>query len=449
MSDNNRPYFNIPLGDEDGADEEVPLRVPQFDIETAATPKANQGVPHAPTGPRDGINLRPAMSGYRGFGKKLYWIVAGLGAIIIFGFLYGTGAFKPPGKQNIASEVIASPSPSVTRLSLDHASNALPVAAAPIRQGRPPGSVGQTTPIGGAPAQVATPSPAMIGQELQTGSQIGASTIPVVPDPNYSIPPANYQLPNASANAIGTAIAQGVGVPAQSSSMVVTGTTGGGVPGASGLIDQGGSGSLASGSAQSGDDAGADAGPTYAVWAGDEVSAVLDTKIVSDLPGVVVAHVAPPGIYDSRTGQHLLVPPFTRIIGESGSATASAQTRLGIPWSLMIEPNGCSIDLNGLQASDTQGASGVPATHVDTHKAAIVRETFIQSLAQAVGSRIASLGSNGQVVVNTGQAMLPADPNNVPTLTIAPTTPFTIIFDRQIDLHAYNPSLCQTPVVSP
>ncbi|MFU7548220.1 TrbI/VirB10 family protein, partial [Pseudomonas paraeruginosa] len=56
----------------------------------------------------------------------------------------------------------------------------------------------------------------------------------------------------------------------------------------------------------------------YQVMAGTVIAAALVTGIKSDLPGDVIATVTEP-VYDSATGQHMLIPQGARLLGRYNS----------------------------------------------------------------------------------------------------------------------------------
>jgi type IV secretion system protein VirB10 len=103
----------------------------------------------------------------------------------------------------------------------------------------------------------------------------------------------------------------------------------------------------------------------YTLHAGTVIPAALMTAVNSDLPGRVIAQVTAP-VYDSVTGDHLLIPQGTRLIGTYSSETTYGDTRVFLAWDRMILPNGGSLDLGEMDATDSAGASGLPAK-VDNH----------------------------------------------------------------------------------
>ena len=63
----------------------------------------------------------------------------------------------------------------------------------------------------------------------------------------------------------------------------------------------------------------------YQVMAGTIIAAALVTGIKSDLPGDVIATVTEP-VYDSATGQHVLIPQDSRLLGRYNSQVSYGQS---------------------------------------------------------------------------------------------------------------------------
>ena len=68
-------------------------------------------------------------------------------------------------------------------------------------------------------------------------------------------------------------------------------------------------------------------------------------------------------VYDSVTGDHLLIPQGARLIGTYDSQTTHGDNRLLLVWNRLILPNGWSINLEEMEAADPTGASGLQGPH--------------------------------------------------------------------------------------
>ncbi|MDE2028056.1 MAG: hypothetical protein KGJ11_05915 [Candidatus Omnitrophica bacterium] len=95
----------------------------------------------------------------------------------------------------------------------------------------------------------------------------------------------------------------------------------------------------------------------YEVKAGSYISAALITGINSDLPGSVDAQVTE-NVYDSTTGNYLLIPQGAKLVGEYNSDLTFGQMRVQVVWNRIIFPDGQSIDIGKMQGMDISGYTG-------------------------------------------------------------------------------------------
>jgi len=96
----------------------------------------------------------------------------------------------------------------------------------------------------------------------------------------------------------------------------------------------------------------------FEIKAGWDIPAVLEQDINSDLPGEIRALVRET-VYDTASGQYLLVPQGSRLVGTYDSKLAYAQNALLVVWNRIIFPDGSSIDLEGMGSQDVRGQSGL------------------------------------------------------------------------------------------
>ena len=99
--------------------------------------------------------------------------------------------------------------------------------------------------------------------------------------------------------------------------------------------------------------------------AGTIIAASLVTGLNSDLPGFVIAQVTE-HVYDTVSGRYLLIPQGSRLIGKYDSVVAYGQERALVVWQRIILPDGSSIVIDNLPATDTAGYAGL-ADDVDLH----------------------------------------------------------------------------------
>ncbi|MEM1037798.1 MAG: TrbI/VirB10 family protein [Pseudomonadota bacterium] len=95
----------------------------------------------------------------------------------------------------------------------------------------------------------------------------------------------------------------------------------------------------------------------YQVMAGTLIPASLVTGINSDLPGTIVAQVTQP-VYDTATGQYVLIPQGSRLIGRYQSEVSFGQDRALVTWDRIIFPDGASIVISA-PGADAQGFAGL------------------------------------------------------------------------------------------
>ena len=103
----------------------------------------------------------------------------------------------------------------------------------------------------------------------------------------------------------------------------------------------------------------------YQLMAGTVIAASLVTGLNSDLPGFVIAQVTE-NIFDSVSGRFLLLPQGSRLIGKYDNVVAFGQERALVIWQRIILPDGSSVVIDSLPATDTGGYAGL-ADQVDLH----------------------------------------------------------------------------------
>ena len=137
----------------------------------------------------------------------------------------------------------------------------------------------------------------------------------------------------------------------------------------------------------------------YQLMAGSVIAAALITALKSDLPGQVVAQVTE-DVYDTVSGRFLLVPQGTRLIGKYDSNIAYGQERLLLIWTRLVMPDGSSIVLDNLAATDTQGYARLESG-VDYHTWRLLKGVVLSSLLGISSELAANNGtqSNNRIIV--------------------------------------------------
>ncbi len=184
----------------------------------------------------------------------------------------------------------------------------------------------------------------------------------------------------------------------------------------------------------------------FEIQAGQIIPAALVTALNSDLPGRVIAQVTAP-VYDSVSGDYLLIPQGSRLIGTYQSGTRYGDHRILLAWNRLILPNGWSIDLQGMEASDPSGASGLSDrtdNHLDRLAAAVALSSIISVVANQAeddddgASLSASLGdAAAQQAAQTGARIVDRELSVRPTLRVREGAPVRVLVTHDIELRAY------------
>lgn len=115
----------------------------------------------------------------------------------------------------------------------------------------------------------------------------------------------------------------------------------------------------------------------YIVRAGFVIPAVLISGINSDLTGQVIAQVSQ-SVYDTATGEHLLIPQGTRLIGSYASGAMYGQERVMISWQRLVFPDNRTLDIGTMPGTDTSGYSGFQ-DKVNNHWWKLISSAFLMS----------------------------------------------------------------------
>jgi type IV secretion system protein TrbI len=177
------------------------------------------------------------------------------------------------------------------------------------------------------------------------------------------------------------------------------------------------------------------------VLAGSVIAASLITGLSADLPGMVTAQVTQ-NVFDTVTGRILLVPQGARLIGKYDSVVAFGQRRALVIWQRLILPDGSSVRLDNMPATDPSGYSGL-ADKVDFHTWTLLKGVATATLL-GVGSELSIPGESDLVQAiresaqsNTARAGDQITQRNLgiqPTITIRPGAPVHVLVTRDLIL---------------
>lgn len=181
----------------------------------------------------------------------------------------------------------------------------------------------------------------------------------------------------------------------------------------------------------------------FEVLAGTVISASLITGLDSDLPGTVIAQVTE-NVYDSVSGHIVLIPQGTRLIGQYDSVVAFGQSRALLVWQRMILPDGSSMQIDNLPASDAAGYAGL-SDKVDYHTWALLKGVGLATLLASRRYRAAARTvivraireSAEQSANQAGEKIVEKHLNAQPSITVRPGWPVRVIVRKDLVMKPY------------
>jgi type IV secretion system protein VirB10 len=179
----------------------------------------------------------------------------------------------------------------------------------------------------------------------------------------------------------------------------------------------------------------------WTLRAGSVIAASLITGLNSDLPGLVTAQVIQ-NVYDSATGRTVLIPQGSRVIGTYDNVVAFGQRRALVAWQRLILPDGSSITLDNLPATDAAGYAGL-ADRTDRHTWQLLKGVALSTLL-GTGAEL-SIGGEGDLVravreatqegaSRAGDQFISKSLDVQPTITVRPGWPLRIVVHKDIVL---------------
>jgi len=146
--------------------------------------------------------------------------------------------------------------------------------------------------------------------------------------------------------------------------------------------------------------------PATEIKAGTIIPGVMIGGVNSDLPGQIIGQVRE-NVYDTATGQNVLIPAGARMIGTYDSTVTMGQERVLIAWRRIIYPDGSSVSLDLMPGADTSGYAGF-SDKVNNHYWRIFGNAFMLSLFSA-GIQLSQPQSNSQYGGYNSQQILSAE----------------------------------------
>ena len=186
-----------------------------------------------------------------------------------------------------------------------------------------------------------------------------------------------------------------------------------------------------------------DAVSPYQVMGGTLIPASLVTGINSDLPGTIVAQVTQP-VYDTVTGQYLLIPQGSRLIGRYQSEVSFGQDRALVTWDRIIFPDGSSIVISA-PGADAQGYAGL-SDRTDHHWDRVFAAAGLATIL-GIGAELGSDGDGDMerairrgttdTINEAGQRVVDKQLGIQPTIRVRPGWPVRVVVTRDLILRAH------------
>jgi type IV secretory pathway VirB10-like protein len=188
----------------------------------------------------------------------------------------------------------------------------------------------------------------------------------------------------------------------------------------------------------------------FEIWAGTTIPVQLDTGInTTSGKSVVVAHTSE-DIYDSKTGQVLVIPKFSRLIGHAAGVTTSGTSRVSVTWDRIIWLDGSYQTLAGASGTDREGNNGL---YADVKEPNVIAASILTGLIAGGAQLLAGGGSGGGTVqvsggsivgssvggslAQTGGALIQKKAEQPPELTVPRGQRFSVVLDRTMLLEPW------------
>jgi type IV secretion system protein TrbI len=183
----------------------------------------------------------------------------------------------------------------------------------------------------------------------------------------------------------------------------------------------------------------------WTLSAGTLIPASLITGLDSDLPGSVLAQVTE-DVRDSATGRTILIPQGARLIGSYDSVVAYGQRRALLIWSRIVLPDGSSIRLDNMPATDASGYAGLQ-DKMDSHTWQLLKGIALSTLL-GVGTQLSLGGSESDLVrairesaqqnaAHAGDQITSHNLDIQPTIKIRPGWPVRVLVSKDLVLQPW------------
>jgi type IV secretion system protein VirB10 len=168
--------------------------------------------------------------------------------------------------------------------------------------------------------------------------------------------------------------------------------------------------------------------PSNTITQGTLISAVLETALNSDLPGYARALVT----QDVRgfDGRKVLIPRYSRLIGQYKSGIATGQKRAYVVWSRLLRPDGVSVQLGspGVDFGGQAGVTGKVYNHyLERYGSAVVLSVLTGLASTSNNAVVLSTGNSAAAVATQHDGQIP------PTIKVPAGAPIRVFLARDLD----------------
>lgn len=181
----------------------------------------------------------------------------------------------------------------------------------------------------------------------------------------------------------------------------------------------------------------------YEIKAGSIIPGILMTGLNSDLPGTILGIVRE-DVYDSVTGNHLLIPKGTKLKGTYNSSISYGQSRILVVWERLIFNDGRTLNLDKFGGVDMRGYAGLTGK-VNNHTYELFKAVVLSSMLGAGSSIIATNKANedwesaagtgaGETIMDIGGKVADKSLGIQPTIEIKQGSKFNIIVESDLIL---------------
>jgi type IV secretion system protein VirB10 len=183
----------------------------------------------------------------------------------------------------------------------------------------------------------------------------------------------------------------------------------------------------------------------WTLSAGTIIPASLITGLNSDLPGPVLAQVSS-DVRDSATGRTVLIPQGARLIGSYDSMVGYGQRRALLVWTRIVFPDGSSIGLDNMPATDASGYAGLH-DRTDSHSWQLLKGAMLSTLL-GVGTQLSLSGGESDLVrairesaqqnaADAGDQITSRNLGVQPTIEVRPGWPVRAIVNKDLVLQPW------------